>query len=64
LLEDTGLWFPKSDSEQASIGCATKQVFSRFGFYAPESGDPSSFLQSLLAEIESWEADDLALEDA
>jgi hypothetical protein len=61
LLE--GLWFPKSDSELPSIGYPSKQVFSRYGFNAPEDGDPGSFLKSLLDEIESWEPDDLALEN-
>ncbi len=60
---DCGLWFPKSDNDLAISGYATKPVFSRYGFDGPEDGTPDDFLESLLSEIESWDADDLAFEE-
>ena len=63
-LENTGwlgddLWFPRDDSGYG----VSKPIFSRYGFDCPESGDARDFLASLSEEIESWEVEDLRLDE-
>ncbi len=62
-LSDCQLSFPKSDTEQVLGGYPTKQLFSRYGFDGPEDGTPDDFLEELLSEIESWDADNLAFDE-
>ncbi len=62
-LHDSELWFPKSDAEQVLGGYPAKQVFSRYGFDWEADGAPDDFLESLLSEIEGWDADNLAFDE-
>lgn len=60
---DSGLWWPREEYEAGSVGFTAKSTFSRYGFDAPESGDPREFLNDLASEIEGWNAEDLRLKD-
>ena len=59
-LHDADLWFPRDDVSGYGV---SKPIFSRYGFDCPESGDARKFLVSLSGEIESWEAEDLRLDE-
>ena len=62
-LSDCQLSFPMSDTDQAIFGGTSKQVFSRYGFDWEADGAPDDFLESLLSEIEGWDADNLAFDE-
>ena len=59
-LHDADLWFPRDDVSGYGV---SKPIFSRYGFDCPESGDAQKFLVSLSEEIESWEFEDLRLDE-